>query len=598
MGNDSPGGPNDPISEFESLEDFTKKAAESGDLPPLPDSGESSMQLAPIEAISEFESIDAYTKSHPDEIAKEQPFEMSPEGDSSEAVTEVGNDPFAVNVPDASAAPSSGLEGLTGLSGMTGLGDKSDTGALSAFDGGQGVMPAHDFSDLSGARTGIIGDIPLGESGSAEIQAANIAQMIPAPESPDVEHLMVDAPPEPTHEVPKQPAQAPVPSMETVRKYSEEARNFSAVTASANLPFTVFIEGKLEDDERARLVDIVNREKLGVTELDLEPQFAAGKILIPRVSEYAAVLILSQLRSVKGKMRMGLSEEMNLETAPVSQTQGAVEVNPMLSAFTGPGGKDESIHPAEILPVTAAEVLPGFGPFHVVDAVTATASLKIPHGRIEFSPEFRDLSEKLKAELQFKAYRKGANGIIHFSIQVVPLSDPTVFRLLAAGSAIRSGADATFPKALDLPASSRDTRRTKAPAPAQETRKSRSFEPPHPEDMATQPTKRTSTLTQNPIGSSSPSWTPTVPDPTDADFPRPTPLDPSVQSAVDQAQLAMHDPTLASGLSMDADAALSIAPPGDLPPPLPEPPGSPTQDDHESSLLLQMSLDDEAPKKS
>ncbi|MBL7716545.1 MAG: hypothetical protein JNL01_13855 [Bdellovibrionales bacterium] len=627
MGND-----NDPITEFESLDDFTKKAAAAGELPPLPGGGEAFMEAKPIESISNFESLDDYTKSHPDEMAKEQPLDLPPPEmalapppapdfappslPADGTLTEVGTDPFAVT-PQDPGAPLSGLSGMgdpTGqvppldlqaplppqtdhTQGFMSLGDTSATADVVALEQERGVAPPHDFSDLSAAQTGIIGHVPLGESGSG------ILVPPPAlPESPDVAHLMTDAAPEPKDDfsIPKVPA-APAPSLDTVRKYSEEARNFSNVTAAANLPFTVLIEGKLEDDERARLVDIVNREKLGVTELDLEPQFAANRVLIPRVSEYAAILIVSALRSMKGRMRISPSEVMDQvmgkksekETdAPVPQTSGGVEIHPMLSMVTGAGGKDESIHPAEIIPVTSAEALPGFGAYHVVDAVTATASVRIPHGRIEFSPEYRDLSEKLKVELQFKAYRKGANGIIHFSIQIVPLTDPTVFRLLAAGSAIRSGAEPRIPKALDLPSSSRDTRIAKPRA--KEIKATKIFDPPHPENFPNQPTQRAAVdLTQAKIGASSPSWTPAVPDPTDAEFPRPTPLDPSVQSAVDQASLDVYDPMLNT---LEGDAALSVAPPSELPQPLPPPPGATLQDDPEASLLLQLSLDE--PSKS
>ncbi len=72
----------------------------------------------------------------------------------------------------------------------------------------------------------------------------------------------------------------------------------------ASFPFQLKITGQLEPYEKARLLDLLTSEDLGIRELDLEPQFESGQILIPQISEYLGVCIVSALRSAQVQMTL------------------------------------------------------------------------------------------------------------------------------------------------------------------------------------------------------------------------------------------------------------------------------------------------------
>ena len=53
------------------------------------------------------------------------------------------------------------------------------------------------------------------------------------------------------------------------------------------------------------------------------------------------------------------------------------------------------------------------------------------------SMEYQELLERLQREIKYKAFRKGAVGVVGFSIQLTALSTPTHYRVLAMGTAVK-----------------------------------------------------------------------------------------------------------------------------------------------------------------
>ncbi|OFZ70214.1 MAG: hypothetical protein A3K03_05995 [Bdellovibrionales bacterium RIFOXYD1_FULL_44_7] len=55
----------------------------------------------------------------------------------------------------------------------------------------------------------------------------------------------------------------------------------------------------------------------------------------------------------------------------------------------------------------------------------------------ESSSEYQEVLEGLKREMKYKAYRKGADAVVNFSISLTLLSVPSRYRLTAMGSAVK-----------------------------------------------------------------------------------------------------------------------------------------------------------------
>jgi hypothetical protein len=213
-------------------------------------------------------------------------------------------------------------------------------------------------------------------------------------------------------------------TIDSIKNYSESLN--AEAPASAQLPFTLRIEGKLTAQESEKLLDVLSREKMDIREVDIEPQLEAGRILIPRISEYAGVLLIQALRGVRAKIYFGPSDIESVDSN---------DSNLGFPSFLS-SGVDEPPS-AESLPVTQGDDLPQLGVFQVIDTLIVSGMLSTKSVEALNSSEFTTLTEALMRELKFKAVRRGARGITHLSIQLTPLTLPTDYRVTLSGTAVR-----------------------------------------------------------------------------------------------------------------------------------------------------------------
>ena len=232
------------------------------------------------------------------------------------------------------------------------------------------------------------------------------------------------------------PNKPPTPPLEKVRQFAENHPSVAPKAVPASFPFSVLIEGPLTPAEQEKLMDLLTRENMGIREMDMEPQLQAGRVLIPRVSEYAAVLLVQALRNISAKMRVGPSDQIFSSQAaqkadPQTPTEGESQEQIMKFAL-GPE------HLAEKLPMTQESSLPNMPSYSVIDTLSATATVKAKWVAHDQSYEYQSLIEALQKELKYKAFHRGAQAIVSFRIQLTPISASQDYRLLALGTAIKS----------------------------------------------------------------------------------------------------------------------------------------------------------------
>ena len=236
------------------------------------------------------------------------------------------------------------------------------------------------------------------------------------------------------------PLSAPVPlepldTLGHVKNYSETISSVTAAAVPASVPYSLSITGQLAEYEKERLLDILSRENMGFREVDLEPQLAAGKILIPRISEFAGVVLIQALRGTQAKMRLGPSDSIFATEDTRSETIATGNVFSQVSV--------DQAHEAENLPITTETDLPGVTFLRVIDIVSASTSLKSSVVEAQSSSQYQEVIENLQRELKYKAYRKGATAIINFTITMTNLSMPTHYKILVMGTAVKFNKPAT-----------------------------------------------------------------------------------------------------------------------------------------------------------
>lgn len=199
----------------------------------------------------------------------------------------------------------------------------------------------------------------------------------------------------------------------------------SSVQGAAAYPFTLRIDGTLRPHDRSRLQEILTAEKVAVRSVDLEPQFEAGRILLPRISEYVGIAIVQALRDAPVRMWLTPSERSADETLPRPTVPDHV------SRMVRTPRSHLSI--ADMLPLLTGDHA-DYTPF---DAITTSANLNSSFVEATDSPEYSRLVDALSRQLKYQARLKGADAVVRFSLTLVPLSSPQSYKIIASGLAAR-----------------------------------------------------------------------------------------------------------------------------------------------------------------
>ena len=91
--------------------------------------------------------------------------------------------------------------------------------------------------------------------------------------------------------------------MESVRQTADRSP-VGTPDQAPSIPFSLMITGTFPDTDKEKLLEILSKNSFGIRGADLEPQFEAGKVLIPRISEYAGVMIVQALRDAPLEMTL------------------------------------------------------------------------------------------------------------------------------------------------------------------------------------------------------------------------------------------------------------------------------------------------------
>lgn len=430
--------------EFTSLADYSQAHA---DEIPVPKDGEI-LTEQPLEQLADFESLDDFAKANPTLTAQAPP--------SPESATD-----FPLTPSDEAAPGGSGLE-LSGMQEQSPPPPPENSMQLDAQGLGD-LLPTPEApdsarSDFSGAVTGVTPEgVTSDPLGPTDVPAAPSVPM-------DLGGFEATAAPA---QAPPSTGQgtgiyfAPDSPVETVESHPGVTRAFASVAASAPppatsaqralpvappvpaaYPFSVLIHGKLKSDEQTRLLDLLERENFGITPKDLETQLRGDRILLPRISEYAAVLVIQALRAADVVIQAGPSDE-------IFSTNDTREVasDPMLAPPDAPQGTTyDAEHPSEDLPITLDHHISGQGDVEeAIDVITASMGIKSMAIELRRSAEFNDAVEALKRELRRKAHRRGAWGITQFKLQIDRLDLPSHYRVSVMGTAVRPKAPIKTP---------------------------------------------------------------------------------------------------------------------------------------------------------
>lgn len=94
-----------------------------------------------------------------------------------------------------------------------------------------------------------------------------------------------------------------------VKKYAEKI-SIGKPKIEANPPYSLLASGQFTEEQQRLIIGVVSGQNLGIHPDELTVQLSMGKLLIPRISEYAAIFIAQKIRDIVTDLKIDLSENV------------------------------------------------------------------------------------------------------------------------------------------------------------------------------------------------------------------------------------------------------------------------------------------------
>jgi hypothetical protein len=199
-----------------------------------------------------------------------------------------------------------------------------------------------------------------------------------------------------------------------IQEYSERSRE-ATFRSSAKSPFHLWMQGKFDPYSRDKLLLFITENPMGLNSSDLDRQINAGRVLLPRISEFAGIKLIQDLRD------SGLSFKL----APSSRDEDEIlpEVDNLRLAYSADTANSNE---------TALPVFPDQGDpkvWQAFDSIQLVQFLKAEILEVERSELFQDLLARMTVSLKQKAKLRGANAIAEIQHELKPLRLPSQYQI-------------------------------------------------------------------------------------------------------------------------------------------------------------------------
>lgn len=230
----------------------------------------------------------------------------------------------------------------------------------------------------------------------------------------------------------------PQQDLSGVRQFAEKIA-VGQPTLEANPPFTVMMYGPFSEEAKQTLAATLEADNYGISFSDIELQFSSEKLLIPQISEFAAVTLAQKMRTYASNILLGPAEEIFQNSEEFASSSG-----PLIDKDHYHQRKEQTLEHGT--PKSSREVfttnfndLSSFGQsnFKVTKILGAlSTSLELQ----DSSPEhYQKTAQELLNQLKEQAFQMGAHGVIGIYLQITQSLGPSVEKpqLVGTGTAVQ-----------------------------------------------------------------------------------------------------------------------------------------------------------------
>jgi hypothetical protein len=225
-----------------------------------------------------------------------------------------------------------------------------------------------------------------------------------------------------SEELPSIPHPVPDPVLDELKTYSE-SRKAAPFEPEVRNEFSLTLSGGFDPFSRDKLLLFITENQVGMGSSDLDFQINAGRVLIPRISEFSGIKLIQELRDSGLVFHLKRSEEG--EDAPTPPDPHRYHYDPRAVSAVEPE-----------IPV----ISPGmFKPeeYRVLDSIVMVQFLRAEILEVEKSDLFQDLLERMTGALKQRARLKGAHAVTALEHRVTPLRLSSQYQIELSASLLK-----------------------------------------------------------------------------------------------------------------------------------------------------------------
>jgi uncharacterized protein YbjQ (UPF0145 family) len=210
-------------------------------------------------------------------------------------------------------------------------------------------------------------------------------------------------------------------TFEDLKKFSESS-SLSGMATEGNPSFSVLVKNVRFIEDVSDIVSLLKEfNLLADSEEQTKARLMRGMLLIPRISEYAAIYLTHKLRRFDIDIQLGLSDEIHPPKHLEAPETGIVSKHNLYQNQTHHFQFDDARVDLNQIIVSATSSLDGF---QILKYLGVASEHKIMDGQIvedenskEVTTFYHELAQKLKAH----ALKANANAVVGLNYQLTPL---------------------------------------------------------------------------------------------------------------------------------------------------------------------------------
>ncbi len=217
--------------------------------------------------------------------------------------------------------------------------------------------------------------------------------------------------------------------LENLKTYSEQTQGKTNLEIKVHYPFHLKINGSFGPFERDKLLLFITENPIGLSSSDLDLQITAGKVFLPRISEYAAVKLVQELRDSGLAFTLHPSDQEGNETAS--------SASPLAFHYQNIQNSEKTSTLIEI-PILTPDALSSMQKsFQEIDEVSSVQYVRTEMLEMENSPVIQEVIERMIESLKQKARLKGGNALLNLKQEITPLRLPSQYQISLKASVVK-----------------------------------------------------------------------------------------------------------------------------------------------------------------